>query len=254
MTPPTYLYPRLPLERAGELYERCRTHSLTELAELSALSDPEAAPHATGGMPVEPGLLAKVRDEVRAVARATGFPDPLKNTGGFDRACGRVLYESMGIVPADAADEGVWSFLSLVVLPEIGPWRFPTLAPERILGRPRNVLRRLWWRAWTFGADLEFAPPGCTPMGEDEFVGIMERPTLGGNQRLARAIRDAMWRQEANGLPVARSEFMRQMSRRVRAERSHIAIDALADAQLELLLDELAEASLRALEELPRAI
>jgi hypothetical protein len=157
----------------------------------------------------------------------------------------------MGIVTADAADEGVWSFLTLVLVPEIGPWRFPDRAEHRILGKPRNVLRRTWWRAWAFGSDLDWAPEGCTPLGEDEFVQIMERPSLGGNKRTARAIRDAVWRAEAGGLDVARSELMREITRRFRAVRSHRAVDALTDVDLHELLNELTEESNKALSGTP---
>ena len=36
------------------------------------------------------------------------------------------------------------------------------------------------------GPDLETAPEGCEPLGEDESVQIMERPSLGGNRRTAK--------------------------------------------------------------------
>ena len=182
------------------------------------------------------------------VAEKAGYPESLKGrTQDFDRPCGSELYRAMGIVPADAAAEQVWTFLTLVVVPEIGPWRFPDRPDERLLGRPRNVLRRLWWRAWALGADLEYAPDGCRPLGEDEAVQILERPSLGGNQRVAGALRNALWRAEAKGLPIARSEFMRQMTLRVRAAKSHILLDALGDAQLEELIDACAAASVQAL-------
>ena len=153
----------------------------------------------------------------------------------------------MGVVTADAAEEGVWSFLSLVLTPEIGPWRFPDRAEDRLLGRPRNVFRRLWWRAWALGPDLDVAPEGCSPLGEDEFVQIMERPSLGGNQRTARALRDALWRAECGGSTVGRSELMRQVTRRLRAVRSHVALDVLSGQQLSNLLDDLTSSSHRAL-------
>jgi hypothetical protein len=224
-----------------------------ELWDLASTSHPEAAPAPTGGHPVEEKLLLELQTEVRNVASESGFPKRLKRgkEQAFDRPCGTALFRTMGIVTADAADEGVWTFLTLVVLPEIGPWRFPDQDENRMLGKPRNVLRRLWWRAWAFGGDLDFAPPGCKPLGEDEFVQIMERPSLGGNPRVASAIRDALWRAESNGSTAPRSELMRQLTRRVRATRSHIALDTLTDAQLAALMDAATEESSSALGERP---
>jgi hypothetical protein len=153
----------------------------------------------------------------------------------------------MDIVPADAAEEGVWSFLTLVVVPEIGPWRFPAQAEERLVGRPRNVLRRTWWRAWALGPDLDVSPEGCEPLGEDESVQIMERPSLGGNRRTAQALQAALWRAEQVGISVPRTELMRQLARRLRATKSHIALDAIDDESLAELLDGLRRDSLEAL-------
>jgi hypothetical protein len=152
----------------------------------------------------------------------------------------------MDIVPADAANEGVWSFLSLVVVPEVAPWRFPNLPDERALGKPRNTLRRLWWRAWRYGPDLDFAPEGLEPLGEDEHVQIEERTRLSGNRYVAQAIREGIWRAEASGLPVNRPPFVRQLVLRLSALRSHIALEALTSAQLAELIDGLVGPSIEA--------
>ena len=240
-----FIYPQLDRTAAGRVLGAQAKLSLEELEKEGSVSHPDAAPAATGGHPVPAERLLDLQAKLRRAAREAGFPSALHRgaTQSFDRPAGKILYETMEIVPADAAEEGVWSFLSLVVVPEIGPWRFPGRADDRLLGRQRNVLRRVWWRAWAFGADLDAAPASCTPLGEDEFVQVMERPSLGGNRRTARAIRDALWRAEGSGLTVSRSELMREISRRIRAERSHRALDVLNDVQLAHLLDSLVEVS-----------
>lgn len=236
------LYPRLPRDVGQRLIAERAAASVRDIAELGALSHPDAEPSATGGHPVGVRKIGQIQVAIREVAHQAGFPNPLgTSTQRFDRPCGTLLFREMGIVPADAAEEGVWSFLSLVVVPEIGPWRFPARAEERLLGRPRNVLRRTWWRAWALGPDLDRAPDGCSPLGEDESVQIMERPSLGGNRRTALALQSAIWRAESLGLPVARSELMRELARRLRASKSHIALDALDDSALAILLDRLTE-------------
>ena len=245
----SFLYPRLERASASKLLTARAGATLLELQELGATSHPDAEPSATGGHPVPAEKLREVQSTIRAIARQAGYPNVISGyTQSFDRPCGTALYRIMEIVPADAAEEGVWSFLSVVVVPEIGPWRFPNRPDERLLGRPRNVLRRLWWRGWALGPDLDFAPEGCQPLGEDEFVQIMERPTLGGNRRSAGALQQALWRAELAGLNAPRSEMMRELARRLRATRSHILLDAVDEDELSELLDKLiaqAEEALR---------
>ncbi|HMJ77118.1 MAG TPA: DUF6339 family protein [Iamia sp.] len=240
------LYPRLPRAAAEAVLAAQAGLDLSALRSAASTAHPDGAPAATGGHPVAEHRLADLASRVREVAVKAGFPQELGDAQRFDRPCGTILFENMDIVTADAAEEAVWSFLSLVLLPEIGPWRFPNRSTERMLGRPRNVLRRLWWRAWSLGVDLDNAPEGCQPLGEDEFVQIMERPSVGNNPRIARSIRDAVWRAEAEGLTMARSELMRGVTRRLRGLRSHIALDVLTDEQLATRLDRLAAETLEA--------
>ena len=244
-----YLYPRLGHQAAVRLMEERMPLPADELMRLGALEHPDAAPAASGGHAVSPTRLKAVQEGIRDVAQKAGYPKALRRLAGqtFDRPVGSLLFESMGIVPGDAANDGVWSFLTLVVVPEIGPWRFPDKAPDRILGRPRNVLRRSFWRAWAFGTDLDYAPDGCTPLGEDEFVQIMERPSLGGNRHTSQALLTAIWKAERGGLAVARSEFVRELTRRTRAVRSHLSLDVLDASELAELLDRISQESNAAL-------
>lgn len=242
-----YVYPRLPRVAALKLIEEMRLIPPEELLPLSTLDHPAAAPLSVGTR-VDKSLLVTVRDEIRQLARSRGFPEPLRRgqEWTFDSAAGRALYGSMRIIPGDAAAEGVWSFLSLVLLPEIGPWRFPDRAEDRLLGRPRNVFRRSWWRAHVLGPDLDTAPPGQQPLGEDELVQIMERPTLASNQRVARAVRDGIFR-GAPRVHAARSEFARDLTKRVLRLTPFVALEVLDDLSLQRLIDDLIDRSAAAL-------
>lgn len=247
----TLLYPNLPESVARTILAERKDLDLQDLRLLGALSHAEASPLATGGTPAGRDSIASVQRAVWHAAEEAGYPSSPDNSQRqlFDRLCASGLYDVMNIVPADAANEGVWAFLTVVVLPEITPWRFTdTAAEERYLGKPRNTLRRLWWRAWAFGTDFAVTPEGCTPLGEDEYVQIMERTTLGGNRNTARALREALWRAEATGRPFPRSPLMRFMALRLRAARSHICLDALTQGQLVSLLDEITEQAFHDLE------
>jgi hypothetical protein len=235
----SYVYPRLPRSTGLALIEETRSYGLDKLRDLSATDHPDASPVATGTR-VHTSRLENLREGVRRVAEDRGFPEPLRRgrEWTFDSAAGRLLYETMDIIPADAAAEGVWSFLSLVLLPEIGPWRFPDRARDRLLGHPRNVLRRSWWRAHVLGPDLDAAPDGQQPLGEDELVQIMERPTLAANPRVARAVRAGIFR-GADRVAGARSEFARDLTKRVLRLTPFVALDVLSDQQLSDLMDDL---------------
>ena len=134
------LYPRLPREEGLKLIGERRELGVADLRQLGLLTHPFAAPAPTGGTPAKPERLAIVQNEIRSAAAKAGFPNPLRRgeEQSFDRPCGTALFQAMGIVPADAASEDVWTFLTLVVVPEIGPWRFPERKDERLLGKPRN--------------------------------------------------------------------------------------------------------------------
>ena len=239
----TYVYPRLPRAVALALIEETSSFDLDKLSARATTDHPDAAPVATGAT-VNASLLIELRDRVRRSARDRGFPEPLRRGSEwtFDSVAGRVLFETMDIIPADAAAEGVWSFLSLVLLPEIGPWRFPDRAQDRLLGRPRNVFRRSWWRAHVLGTDLDGAPEGQQPLGEDELVQIMERPTLAANPRVARAVRDGIFR-GAGRVTAARSEYARDLAKRVLRLTPFVALDVMDDDALARLVDELIERS-----------
>jgi hypothetical protein len=251
-----HVYPRLPTATAYELLAEYSLLTVAELRAHSAAEHPRTQWYPTAPARVGPEELQDLRDVVRRVAARHGYPDlqaqRSPNYTRFDQDLGPEMYRVMRIVPADAADEGVWSFLSLVLLPDVSLWRFPNRQHrddyERIVGRSRNVFRRIWWRAYAFGAD----PGGpSSQLLEDEAVAIMERPTLGGDPRVARAIATAHLERvrERPGLP--RTEVMRQATKRIRRLASVLTIGALDDSQLAQLAGETFDAVVTAFE-LPR--
>jgi hypothetical protein len=139
----------------------------------------------------------------------------------------------MDIVPADAAASGVWSFLSLVVLPDVVIWRYPKRSPDRLLGHPRrNALRRLWWRAHVLGAGPQDPP---AHLGEDA---IMERTTLGGDPRVARSLCQAYFHVVSRDSDLPPMRLMREATKRLIRLTPFMALGALADDALERLMIE----------------
>jgi len=242
-----YLYPRLEAAVAAKLIAEYSNYSPRQLVSYSALSHPQASIYPTGAKATVPtAVLEKLQIAIRHVAGSYGYPDQgrTRTATPFDQQVGTILAETMEILPADAAQEEIWSFLSLVVLPDVAFWRWPNTDAkenyERILGRPRNVFRRLWWRSYCIGDDLS------SQLLEDEAVGIMERPTFGSCRSVARATAAAHLRfvQENPGIP--RTELLRQAMKRLRRISPVITLYALPAAELNALLDEIFGAALQA--------
>jgi hypothetical protein len=245
-----FVYPRLPRAAAREMVEERSEWPPDKLRWASRTSHPMAAPVRAGSM-VPENLLIQVRDRVRTALDNADpkfdWPVPASRVAEFDRIVGRELYDTMRIVPADAASEGVWSFLTLILMPEIGPWRFPGGGDKRYLGVPRNVLRRTWWRAHALGSDLGGSSSGSPYLGEDELVQIFERPTLSANPWVARAIVSTIHRSPEQ-ISTARSVFVRDLTRRLLRMTPLLCLDALSSDDLEALLVDLASQSAQALQ------
>lgn len=222
-----FVWPRLPVGPAKLILERLKSSDPLSLREDAALRHDDAAPIAVGGQPVKEERVRALQERIRGIAEGYGYPHRFTRPVGtpFDQKVTRVLHETMAIVPADAASEEVWNFLSLVVLPDVAVWRWPGRADNRLLGHPRNVFRRLWWRAEVVGSDLIDVPGG---LGEDELVNIMERTSLAADVRLARALGRAVHTLADIG-GVARSEIMRDAGKRMLRLQSVLCFELMDD-------------------------
>lgn len=228
-----YVYPRLPRGQADALLAGIALMDLSTARAYGGLSHPAAAPVATGFPRVPTQILEDLARSIRELADERGFPDPLarQSVARFDQACGELLVRQMHIVPADAGSEGVWSFLTLVVLPDIAIWRFPERSRRRFVGLPRNTFRRLWWRAFTLGDSNHPGDDLGEPLGEDELVQIFERTRLSRSAPLARAIVTAVRRVPPEA-GVARSQVVRELAKRVRRSITFISVDVLSGQEL----------------------
>ncbi|OHV42028.1 hypothetical protein BCD49_00230 [Pseudofrankia sp. EUN1h] len=208
-----------------------------QLRSLATAEHPGMDWYATGGSRISPDRLMVIRDKVCALAGEYGWPmAPAGGFTDFEHRLYELLLGTLEIMPADAADEGVWSFLTLVLLPDIAFWRFPntqrSASYERLIGKPRNVFRRLWWRAYVLGADL------AGQLLEDEAVAIMERPTLGGSPAVARAIARTHIGlvREKGSLP--RTALMREATKRLRRLTTILTLHAMDEGDLHEVVQE----------------
>jgi len=231
-----FVYPRLPLPfaeaRISEIAKTMSSGGESAVQALARTEHPRAAPVATGGRVANSEHIANVRAAVLKTIEPWRRLDTVlrSQAAAFDLALGRTLHEHMRIIPADAAHDETWSFLTLVVLPDVAVLRFPDMHVDRLIGTPRNVLRRTWFRQEVLGDLLQSTD---RPLGEDELVGLFERSAFARNHALIRRLAVAVLAYDG---PAARSEWARDLYKRVRFSTGPRLLDALSDAELDAII------------------
>lgn len=229
----TLLYPRLPMSEARALATRIIDEDVTpeQAAHMAATSHPRAAPIATGGAPATAMHLTQLRRDVLADIAALGRRVSDRE---LDIVMGRSLHSRMECSRADAGSPGVWSFMNLVLLPDLALRRFPHPKLDRLVGAgARSALRRVWLRHDIFG-DLLSAGDGR--LREDELVGLTERTSMLRNRRLVvAAAREALSR------PDRIEAWSREFFKQVRWATGPRLLDVLPESALRQCVHEIAE-------------
>lgn len=236
------LWPRLSRGRAVQLALTLSTASL-EQARLGARTSHRAAAPEPWGQPVTDGRIADVQARLRELADGRGWPKRLDPAGAaeVDRGWGRLLHEGMQIMPVDAADEGVWSFLALVVVPDLSLWRWPGAHRDRFIGLSQHAFGRLWWREWVLGSDMTGDVGTAAPLSEDELVALFRRRDLVANPVVARAIVRGVQRSGVEG-PARLATMKRVVVDLLRLTPAR-CLDVLDEVELDQLVREVASGS-----------
>jgi hypothetical protein len=195
---------------------------------------------ATGGTPVTPQQLADLRRDVLAIAREHGFPDGERRDGlRCDARIAVLLRDRMNITPHEAASDGLWEYLTCVLMPDLAVWRFRDAAgrtsPERLLHGRRNNFQRLWWRAYVLAGALrgEDAVNLLAFLTEDDMVATLERPGLFGNLRMMRLYYAEFRRMvEGGALTAPREAVNRDAHKRLLRLVAVRALDSLPEEAL----------------------
>ena len=248
------VYPSLRADFASQLMAAHIGRSLESIRESSQLGHPSAT-WIGDGRRVTEEELAQLRDQLRELADNCGFPEPMQRNSAaidFDRKLGTLLNELIDVPPFYASQPGMWMFLSCVVVPELAYFRYNNDPHEsRYNGSDRDLLRSRWWRAFCLGPDLNdvsSAPPGCSPLTEDEFTSIMERPNIGYTPSLAAAVRDCVWRHDKKS-KGRRMTFTRGLTKRLVIEMAFRSFDDISPNDLAGELDLMASEVLAAMKE-----
>jgi hypothetical protein len=187
--------------------------------------------------------LNNMRTLIVEVARAHGYPARQlpASRRSFDQALSARLHSEVAMMKADAADNDVWSFVSLKLCPDVSLWRYPSRSEsgsdiadgdlDRLIGGVRHVFGRLWWRAEILGGHVSAA------LLEDEAVGLLERPTIGGYSLLARAFatRQLELVRELSG--EKRQDIFRDALKRLRRVMGQVSVYVLEPVDLRDLIN-----------------
>lgn len=203
---------------------------------------PEAMSYAaSGGSPIRPDDIKQVRDLLVAAAEKNGFPvrGTTKERSQFDTDVTILLGEHPLFVPPETFRDDVWAFLTTVVAPDIVGWRFGSTARERYQGGVRNALQRLWMRAWSLdrGSQSDDRWGLVRDLTEDAFVQIVERPSIGGDRRISRALAEGWVRMSERTGRGAMEAIMRRAVIAFRLRNQVQVLAALYDDELELAVD-----------------
>ena len=214
------LFPRLPHRLARELFDE-QTRTPFDRIPTGCSHAFEIWP-ATGAERISQSELADLGSSIRAVARKHGYPTALKanDLAVFDRELARELWMTSGLRPAEAAFGGVWSFLALVLVPDVVWWRaVGSTNVERFVASDltRHTLARLWWRALLFTKGLQDPEMGwslweSSTIGEADLDQIQtRRAAYGGSPEAFRCLVDVYPRvgELADSCAIGRREFWR---------------------------------------------
>ena len=235
----TELWPRLDPPAADELIRKLAGCNISGLEGQADITHPRAGLAATGGVRVAADRLRALRSDVRRIATANGYPDSGQAARrGFDTDCAEYLAGDARLPPGEALRNEVWSFIALVLLPDVAVWRFPNIQRARLAGGTRNVFQRLWRRGW-YLSDPDTGPDRqlLGRISEDAFSAVFERPGLSASPVLARAICNG-WIRCADRVGESAMEAIHRIAiRNLRADLSVLSLDSLERDQLNALID-----------------
>lgn len=184
-------YPQISMSQSALQIAENSKHDLNELEQLSADFCRRQDVMFTGGYPEQlpSESLVEAASSIRGLVKAhsSNFQDhSMRAKLEVDRQLTQQIQSLLPMDRLQASEKGVWSTISTRALPDLAHWRFPNESNqqlfERYVGHERNILQRLWWRSELLGPDL------ACQLQENDLIQMFERPTIGTNRVILRAI------------------------------------------------------------------
>ncbi len=245
------LLPRLPGPSAENLLDQLIDGDTLQWLGFDPTCLPDEVLYAsTGGSRVDPSQLRELRQLLFSVAEEHGFGtrDARTSQAKFDAALGASLIQQPLLKPGEALRDDVWSFIGVVMAPDIVQWRFGK-SRERYLGGVRNTFQRLWMRARVLdrGESAQDRWGLLDSLTEDALVQITERPSIGADAILSRALAEAWVRASVRVGRGQMEDVMRLAILRLRIRNEIRSLSLLPEHELAGLLDQFFDSAAHAL-------
>lgn len=236
------LYPRVGNRVALDIYNEIGELSISELRLGAACTHPQEYFASTGGNRISKEEIDLIAKTVREFAVKHGYPEKVGNSqsSAFDGELARWLSGQLAIIDGEGARAEMWSFVSLLVLPDVVKWRFQNFHRSRCLGGRRNCFQRLWLRGKIFdlGAEADDRWRIVDKLTEDAFVSIIERPSIAENRDLARIV-GLCWIEAQEKVGAGNMEKINRTAlRSLRASFTLYEFDCLENEELSQLVHE----------------
>ncbi|MFD5867409.1 hypothetical protein ACFWGD_02185 [Corynebacterium sp. NPDC060344] len=201
----------------------------------------------TGGRAGTPEI-ERLRNALIDVARIHGF-GTTDHAGGagpaFDRDAAPVMVDHMAVTWEEAGQPGVWSMISLVILPDLTAWRWgdgPSATKERwiCIDPTRHAWGRLWWQETV----CRERPGLLEKFKESELNQFFERTSFTRHREFFLYFMEAT---AAHLTKFPRRTWVRDVTKRMRRRLAFIDTFSLTTPELQTFVDDVVRESLEAL-------
>lgn len=199
----------------------------------------QAITQPTGGLPITDVLLKHLRELIVSSARKHGFPGS-RPTSFLDFelevaeafAQWSPLWNEEGKPSGEALRNDCWTFITIVVLPDVALWRWPAKTDQegsggrswkgRMVGGMRNTFQRIFRRVMCLDRGVDHLDRWglIRQLQEDDFSAILERPGLSSNRDIAVCLGEeyiAMKQRLNQHSSAVRQDVYRQATKAIRA-------------------------------------
>lgn len=241
------LFPLLPrLESIDQLAVKLMGLSVAKCRESRGLSHPSQIFSPLGGAPVTERELSELAEKLTAISERFGYPGKCLDTRSNDAQWSEHLHRNLDVTPHEAAKDEMWHFMTCVLVPDLVRWRWESdgadVPSERwitVRRRGRNCFGRLWWRSEILANRLSKNPYEIVhELKEDEFVQIMERPSLAGNRSLSRSAAQALIEFGRRNTKANRANIFREVQKRLLRAGAYLEFEAIREDSVRALLSE----------------
>lgn len=229
-------YPRLSIPAARSQWEQIRTLRMDEIsAQIEANHYNSLEYYSVAKARANGEVLRELRSSTVELARQFGFPQIVSSHKKveFDRQLAVLLHANMRLMPNDAAANEIWTFINLLVLPDVllwrhGAWRNDlgcwSVSADRLYDITRTTFGRLWWRVEMLGNE------NVACLGEDECVQLMERPRIVGYGPLVRSI---VLHHRSRSESSQRMELLREVTKMLTRRLAVLSVLAMREHQID---------------------